>query len=170
MRLSLSRMRANESIGPREMAMNRDEAVQWLEKNGIKFILAQFVDVHGTAKAKAVPASHLDDLLGAGAGFAGFAMWGFGMGPEGPDYMAVGDLDTLAPMPWAPGFARMVCDGRVNGKVYPYDSRYVLKQQIARLTERGWKANFLINLGHGDASALFERAPRLGFDEAAVLV
>ena len=138
MRLSLSRMRANESIGPREMAMNRDEAVQWLEKNGIKFILAQFVDVHGTAKAKAVPASHLDDLLGAGAGFAGFAMWGFGMGPEGPDYMAVGDLDTLAPMPWAPGFARMVCDGRVNGKVYPYDSRYVLKQQIARLTERGW--------------------------------
>lgn len=39
----------------------------------------------------------------------------------------------------------------------------------AFLAYRGWKANFLINLGHGDASALFERAPRLGFDETVVL-
>ena len=29
-----------------------------------------------------------------------------------------------------------------------------------------WKANFLINLGHGDPSKLFPRNPRLGFDEA----
>ncbi len=33
----------------------------------------------------------------------------------------------------------------------------------------GWKSNFLINLGHGDASGLFERSPRLAFDEACVL-
>jgi 3-hydroxypropanoate dehydrogenase len=33
----------------------------------------------------------------------------------------------------------------------------------------GWKANFLVNLGHGDPSALFPRAPRLGFEEAAIL-
>lgn len=42
------------------------------------------------------------------------------------------------------------------------------KVDAAFLADRGWKANFLINLGHGDASALFERAPRLGFDEACV--
>ena len=29
-----------------------------------------------------------------------------------------------------------------------------------------WKSNFLINLGHGDASKLFGRLPRLSFDEA----
>ena len=29
------------------------------------------------------------------------------------------------------------------------------------------RSNFLINLGHGDASALFPRSPRLAFDEAA---
>jgi len=29
-----------------------------------------------------------------------------------------------------------------------------------------WKSNFLINLGHGDASKLFGRLPRLPFDEA----
>lgn len=29
-----------------------------------------------------------------------------------------------------------------------------------------WKSNFICNLGHGDASGLFPRSPRLDFDEA----
>ena len=32
------------------------------------------------------------------------------------------------------------------------------------------KSNFLINLGYGDAAALFPRSPRLSFDEAASIV
>jgi 3-hydroxypropanoate dehydrogenase len=32
-----------------------------------------------------------------------------------------------------------------------------------------WKANFLINLGHGDAAKVFGRLPRLPFAEACVL-
>jgi 3-hydroxypropanoate dehydrogenase len=40
----------------------------------------------------------------------------------------------------------------------------------AFLTERGWKSNFLVNIGHGDASVLHPRLPRLGFDEACLLV
>ncbi len=38
------------------------------------------------------------------------------------------------------------------------------------LADRGWKSNFLVNLGHGDASGLFPRGPRLSFDEACVLL
>jgi len=38
------------------------------------------------------------------------------------------------------------------------------------LADRGWKSNFLVNLGHGDTSGLFPRSPRLGFDEACVLL
>ena len=34
----------------------------------------------------------------------------------------------------------------------------------------GWKSNFLVNLGHGDASGLHPRSPRLAFDEACVLL
>ena len=34
----------------------------------------------------------------------------------------------------------------------------------------GWKSNFLVNLGHGDASGLLPRSPRLTFDEACVLL
>jgi 3-hydroxypropanoate dehydrogenase len=32
-----------------------------------------------------------------------------------------------------------------------------------------YKANFLINLGYGDASANYPRGPRLGFDEVALI-
>ncbi len=34
-------------------------------------VIAQFVDIHGAAKGKYVPLAHLDDIVGAGAGFAG---------------------------------------------------------------------------------------------------
>ena len=69
--------------------MNTAAAKEFLRKNDIRFVLAQFVDIHGAAKAKAVPVEHLDMVLTDGAGFAGFALWGFGMGPHGPDYMAI---------------------------------------------------------------------------------
>jgi glutamine synthetase len=121
--------------------MTPTEAKHFLEANQVKFILAQFVDIHGAAKTKAVPASHYEDILNPGAGFAGFAVWGMNMLPNSPDFMAVGDPSTLTLVPWIPGFARMVCVGHVNGQPYPYDSRYVLMQQIKRLSERGWLCN-----------------------------
>jgi len=117
--------------------MSPQSARKFLKDHKLKYILAQFVDIHGAAKAKAVPAEHLDMVLNEGAGFAGFALWGFGMGPHGPDYMAVGDPATLTPIPWMPGFARMACDGHVNGAPYAYCSRVVLKRQLAALAKRG---------------------------------
>jgi glutamine synthetase len=117
--------------------MTKDEAQQMLRKQDVRYVLAQFVDIHGSAKAKAVPVEHLDMVLGEGAGFAGFALWGFGMGPHGPDYMAVGDLATLRPLPWMPGYARIVCDGYVKGSTWPYCSRVVLKRQLDRLAKQG---------------------------------
>jgi glutamine synthetase len=114
------------------------EAKKFLKDNSVKYILAQFVDIHGVAKVKSVPVAHLEDILTAGAGFAGGAIWGMGIAPNGPDYMAVGELATLNLIPWQPGYARIVCDGHVNGKPYEYDSRVVLKKQIARLAKNGW--------------------------------
>lgn len=114
------------------------EAKLFLEDNQVKFVLAQFVDIHGVAKTKAVPASHFEDILDPGAGFAGFALWGFAMQPNSPDFLAVGDPSTLSLMPWMPGYARVACVGHVQGKPYPYDARFVLIQQIERLKQKGW--------------------------------
>ena len=121
--------------------MTVDQARKFLKDNNVKFVLAQFVDIHGVPKAKAVPAHHFEDILGDGAGFAGFAMWGFGQEPHDADYMAVGDLSTLSLMPWQPGYARIVCNGIVNGAPWPYDTRYILKQQVQKLADRGLTIN-----------------------------
>ncbi|OCB02932.1 type III glutamate--ammonia ligase [Acidithiobacillus ferrivorans] len=117
--------------------MNIEAARKFLSENQIKYVLAQFVDIHGTAKTKSVPVKHFETILSNGAGFAGFAVWGLGIAPHGPDFMAVGDLSTLSLVPWQPGYARIVCDGHVHGKPWPNDTRVALKKQIARLSERG---------------------------------
>ena len=121
--------------------MTRDQAKSFLEENQVKFVLAQFVDIHGVAKTKSVPVSHFEDILNDGAGFAGFAVWGLGQEPHDPDFMAVGDLSTLTLIPWQPGYARIVCNGRVRGEPYRYDTRYILEQQIDRLNQKGWTLN-----------------------------
>jgi 3-hydroxypropanoate dehydrogenase len=38
------------------------------------------------------------------------------------------------------------------------------------LADRGWRSNFLCNIGHGDPAGLFPRSPRLDFEEACVLL
>ncbi|VTU27821.1 putative malonic semialdehyde reductase RutE [Variovorax sp. PBS-H4] len=43
------------------------------------------------------------------------------------------------------------------------------KVETAFFQGTDWSVNFLINLGHGDASKVFGRLPRLPFDEACVL-
>lgn len=121
--------------------MEREQARKFLKDNNVRFILAQFVDIHGVAKTKAVPVNHFDDILDDGAGFAGFAVWGLGQEPHDPDFMAVGDLSTLTLVPWQPGYARIVCNGVVAGQPHRYDTRYILKQQIGRLSEKGWSLN-----------------------------
>src|SRR6218665_3444738 len=91
-------------------------AQQYLRAQGVGYVLAQFVDIHGVAKAKSVPVSHLPTVLGVGAGFAGFAIGGVGIEPHGPDFMAVGDLATLSLLPWKPGRVRVA---RAGGSLGP---------------------------------------------------
>jgi glutamine synthetase len=126
---------------------------KFITENSIKYILAQFVDIHGVAKTKSVPANCLMDVVEKGAGFAGFAVCGMGMEPHGPDFFAKGELDTLSIVPWQPGYARVVCDGYVNDAPHPYDSRVVLKRQIKLLTDKGWT----LNTGLEPEFSLFER-------------
>ncbi|KAA8732180.1 type III glutamate--ammonia ligase [Acinetobacter qingfengensis] len=119
----------------------RKEVQQVIEQYNLKYVLAQFVDIHGAAKTKSVPISGLEAIEKAGVGFAGFAISGMGMQPHGPDFMVRGDLSTLMPVPWQPGYGRVVCEGYVNGEPHPYDSRYVLRKQVERLAQRGWTLN-----------------------------
>lgn len=112
-----------------------------LQSQGVHTLLVQFTDIHGVAKGKLVPTTHLDDLLTDGVGFSGPSIWGTGLPRTGPraEYFARGSASTVHPMPWMPGYAHVVCDGFVNGEPFDACPRQVLKRAVARLAERGWQ-------------------------------
>ena len=74
--------------------MKIDKILNQIQDDKIEYILAQFVDIHGSPKVKMVPVNHINDLVNDGAGFAGAAVWGLGQGPHSHDMMAKIDLDT----------------------------------------------------------------------------
>ena len=102
------------------------------ENDGIAFLLIQFVDIHGAAKVKLVPASTLHAVAESGAGFAGGAVWGMGQGPHSHDMFARPDLNTYTPLPYEPGVARFASDLYVDGQPHPYCPRVQLKRVLER--------------------------------------
>jgi glutamine synthetase len=111
-----------------------------LSADGVHSLLAQFTDVHGVARGKLVPLNQLELLMTEGVGFAGPSIWGTGLPRTGPraEYYGRGQIDTVRPLPWLPGIARVACDGFVAGEPFDACPRQVLKRQLARLAERGW--------------------------------
>jgi glutamine synthetase len=136
-----------------------DAAKAFLQMHGVNYVLAQFVDIHGTAKSKSVPVSHFEDILTSGAGFAGGGVNGLALQPHEGEYIVVGDLSTLTLLPWAPGYARVMGTGTVNGQPHALDPRNILARQVARLTERGW----VFNAGLEPEFSLFTRKADGGF-------
>ena len=70
-----------------------------LADDGVTYMLAQWVDIHGTPRCKGVPASALDQFLGGSAGFAGAATVGMGQGPHDHDLIGMPDLATYTLVP-----------------------------------------------------------------------
>ncbi len=115
-----------------------------LKDDGIEFILAQFVDIHGAAKAKMVPAAELAAVTESGAGFAGGAVWGAGQGPDAHDMLARVDLDTYTPLSWMPNTARFATNLFVDGQSHPYCSRTNLARVLSETRSQGYE--FMIGM------------------------
>src|SRR5947209_20476892 len=118
---------------------NADDVRKIVRDNGIEFLFAQFVDMHGKPSAKLVPAHHLDDLLEDGAGFAGFAAGDIGQGPDDPDMIAMPDPTTLTILPWQPNVARFACNVTVEGEPWPFCPRTILRNMLTRAQELGFE-------------------------------
>jgi glutamine synthetase len=111
-----------------------------LTSAGVHTLIAQFTDIHGVAKGKFVPLRHINELLTDGMGFSGPSIAGTGLDRHGlrSEYYARGNASTAQVLPWLPGYARVVCDGFVNGEPFEACPRQVLHRAEARLAERGW--------------------------------
>lgn len=141
-----------------------------LAAQGVHTLLAQFTDIDGVAKGKLIPLAQLASLFADGAGFSGPSIEGTGLPRTGPrsEYWGRGDPDTVCPLPWMPGVARVVCDGFVDGAPFEGCPRQVLRRQLARLAERGWTMRtgiepefFLLRRGADGGIAPFDERDRL---------
>lgn len=104
-----------------------------VEADGVEFIYAMFVEMHGKPCAKLVPVEALDGLMADGAGFAGFAAGPIGQDPSSPDILALPDPASYTQLPWQPNVAAMQCDPTVEGEPWPYAPRVILRNALDRL-------------------------------------
>jgi len=110
---------------------------QYAKQNGVKYFLISFVDLFGVMRAKLVPATAIDEIAKAGAGFAGFSVW-LGMTPAHPDMLLKPDPDTAMQLPWKPEVAWVTGDLVMDGKLVEQSPRQVLKRMVAEAARDGY--------------------------------
>jgi len=139
----------SSGIGAAPAASSDEAAIaDLLRRDGIDYLLAQWVDIHGTPRVKGVPASALRAFLGGSAGFAGAATVGMGQGPHSHDLVGMPDFGSYTVVPWETGVARVACDIEVDGQPWPYCSRTVLKRAIERLASIGYELRVGVEAEH----------------------
>ena len=108
------------------------------KQKNIRYFLISFVDLFGTVRAKIVPASAIDDVAEAGAGFAGFATW-FDMTPADPDVLVIPEMDSLIQLPWKPEVAWVTGDLFMGGAPVEQNPRQILKKLVKIAAEGGYE-------------------------------
>jgi glutamine synthetase len=106
-------------------------------EDGVRFLLALFVDLTGKPCAKLVPVEAAGALQHEGVGFAGFAVGAIGQQPCDPDLIAIPDLASYTPLPWVrDGLALVHCDPHVEGQPWRFAPRVILKSVLERAQAR----------------------------------
>ena len=100
--------------------------------DGVRFLLALFVDLTGKPCAKLVPVEAADELQHEGVGFAGYAVGAMGQQPCDPDLIALPDVASYTPLPWVrENLALVHCDPHVEGRPWPFAPRVILRKALA---------------------------------------
>jgi glutamine synthetase len=131
-----------------------DELRELADRGEVDTVLIALADMQGRLMGKRLTARHfLGEVVEHGAEACnyllavdvdmntveGYAMssWARGYG----DFVLRPDLDTLRPVPWAEGTAMVMADVVWHdGSDVVASPRQILRRQLARLEERGWKA------------------------------
>ena len=119
--------------------MENKEIFESVEKNNVKFVNLQFVDILGAAKSVEIPVSGLRDALESGVWFDGSSIEGFVRICES-DMFLKPDPSTYSILPWTNSrVARVICDVHVDENTpFEGDPRYVLRRQLAEAEKEGF--------------------------------
>ncbi|MDR0405650.1 MAG: type I glutamate--ammonia ligase [Clostridiales bacterium] len=123
---------------------SREQVIELVKENDVKFIRLQFTDIFGTLKNVAITDSQLIKALDNKCMFDGSSIEGFVRIEESDMYLRP-DLDTFVIFPWRPQqgrVARLICDVYTpDGMPFSGDPRNVLKKVLAEAAEMGYSFN-----------------------------
>jgi len=122
--------------------MDKQELMERVVADGVRFISFQFTDVTGTVKSLDAPISRLAEAIDQGIWFDGSSVEGFARIQES-DMRLVPDMETYAVLPWTPDTmrrARLFCDiYNPDGTPFIGDPRGALRRALENLEKRGMK-------------------------------
>jgi glutamine synthetase len=124
--------------------ITRDDVLDAITTNNIKFVRLQFVDILGIVKNVAIPAAQMKKALSAGISFDGSSIEGFARIQES-DMVLKPDPKTFKILPWEADGGRVagiVCDVHLpDGTPFTGCPRHVLKKSLAEAEKMGYVMN-----------------------------
>ncbi|MBR5516126.1 MAG: glutamine synthetase [Clostridia bacterium] len=122
------------------MRYTREEVMEFIEENNVKFIRLAICDIFGNQKNISIMPNQLEDAFERGFGFDASSIPGFA-NADHPDLFLFPDPDTLTLLPWRPSQGRVVrffCNIKyANGTPFELDSRYILSKAVKRAKDMG---------------------------------
>jgi glutamine synthetase len=112
-----------------------------LEKQGVKYAIASFVDVHGMCKAKMVPLTHFDQMMQGSELFTGAALDGVPQAVNDDEVAAMPDPASVTILPWNSEMAWFASDLYLQGKPFEACCRSILKSVLQQAAEMGFQFN-----------------------------
>ncbi|MFQ5504699.1 MAG: type I glutamate--ammonia ligase [Planctomycetota bacterium] len=136
---------AKEHVVDRPQAcssISREEILDALGHEEVKFLRLGFTDIVGTNKNVEVPKSQFEKALDGQVLFDGSSIEGF-VRIEESDMILVPDFNSFRVFPWDDGgqgkVARLICDiHNPDGSSFEGCPRSMLKRQVARASEMGY--------------------------------
>ena len=127
------------------MKCSKNEVLQYVAEEDVKFIRLAFCDVFGRQKNISVLAEELPHAFQYGVAFDASAIAGFG-DESRSDLILHPDPDTLTPLPWRPEHGRVVrmfCSITYpDGTPFECDTRSILKKAVADAAKEGYSFEF----------------------------
>ena len=119
----------------------REEIINIVKEENVKFIRLQFTDIFGMLKNVAITSEQLEKALNNECMFDGSSIEGFARIEESDMYLRP-DPNTFVMYPWRAQIgkvARLICDVyKADGTPFEGDPRYVLKKAIKRAKKIGF--------------------------------
>jgi glutamine synthetase len=112
-----------------------------LAADGVKYLLASYVDMHGVSKGKVVPIAHLDRMMSGSELCTGAALEGVPQDVSEEEVAAHPDPASCTVMPWNKDIAWFASDLWCKGKPFDACSRNILKRVLAKAAALGFSMN-----------------------------